>query len=140
MSQDRFRLQVKTHFDAAHHLENYPGKCARHHGHRWEVEVVLEGSELDELNMLIDFGVVKLALDELLDKYLDHYDLNETLCEAHPTAEYLARWVYVNLPTFMDVRLYCVTVWESPDCCIEYRRGDFLVTDFSLKSKQAVSV
>ncbi len=35
------RLQYRFHFDAAHQLPNYSGKCANLHGHRWEVEVVV---------------------------------------------------------------------------------------------------
>jgi len=120
-----YRLQVKTHFDAAHYIKDYPGKCSRMHGHRWEVEVVLEGKTLGNLNMLIDFGEVKDLLNGLIESRLDHYLLNETLSEPHVTAEFLARWIYEWLADPCtefepEVRLVRVTVWESPDCCVKY--------------------
>jgi 6-pyruvoyltetrahydropterin/6-carboxytetrahydropterin synthase len=49
-----YRLQVKTHFDAAHRLVDYNGKCNRLHGHRWDVEVGVQGPTLDDRNMLVD--------------------------------------------------------------------------------------
>jgi len=126
---DRYRLQVKTHFDAAHHIRDYPGKCSRPHGHRWEVEVVIEGSRLDHCNMLIDFSAVKQAMTDIVDELLDHYDINETLSEPNVTAEYLARLLYLELnrklldtPAFLKCsgKLSRVTVWESPECCVKY--------------------
>jgi len=120
-----YRLQVKTHFDAAHYIKDYPGKCSRLHGHRWEVEVVLEGERLDRMNMLVDFVEVKRMLDELLDTQLDHYLLNETLGEKNVTAEFLAEWLFKRIfysSTYAEIpaKLTRVTVWESPDCCVKY--------------------
>ncbi len=34
-----YTLKVKSHFDAAHRIRDYKGKCSRTHGHRWDVEV-----------------------------------------------------------------------------------------------------
>jgi len=137
--QEKFRLQVKTHFDAAHRIRDYLGKCARTHGHRWEVEVVLEGSKLDDKNMLVDFAEVKKILRVLLDRTLDHWILNDTLKEPNVTAEYLAKWVFEHMTrrlhavstsaplnhTIADavnggMRLVRTCIWESPDCCVKY--------------------
>jgi len=118
-----YRLQVKTHFDAAHFLCDYEGKCRRMHGHRWEVEVCLQGKELDSKNMLVDFAWVKRQLNELLAGYLDHYCLNDSLHEPDPTAEFLAKWVFDEFKaafTPENVTLVRTCVWESPDCCIKY--------------------
>jgi len=133
--RNMYRLQVKDHFDAAHFLKGYEGKCNREHGHRWDVEICLEGKDLDKINMLIDFSVVKKIMKTLLDR-LDHYQLNEQLQEDNVTAEYLARWFYgsfelalntmpmpggwKNDPTAKGIRLARVTIWESPECCIKY--------------------
>lgn len=127
---DRYRLQVKDHFDAAHFLKDYPGKCARVHGHRWDVEVVIEGTKLGTLNMLIDFTVVKKIMKNLINEILDHYTLNETLAVEQPTAEYIAKWFYehfekdlqVATEGSVDFRLSRVCIWESPECCIKYYR------------------
>jgi 6-pyruvoyltetrahydropterin/6-carboxytetrahydropterin synthase len=118
-----YRLQVKSHFDAAHYIKDYVGKCSRMHGHRWEVEVVVEGKMLDSKNMLLDFGEMKLNLETLLEAFLDHHLLNETLKESNVTAEFLAKWVYdrfVELTWMEGIRLARVAVWESPDCCVKY--------------------
>jgi len=125
---DVFRLQVKDHFDAAHQLKGYNGKCKRLHGHRWDVEVCVEGSELDELNMLIDFVVVKKVMKQLLDNILDHYFLNEVLGENNVTAEFLAKWFFGKFQEGLQasgyapnqVKLVRVCIWESPDCCVKY--------------------
>lgn len=126
-----YRLQVKAHFDAAHYIRDYPGKCSRMHGHRWEVEVVLEGEELDEMNILVDFSLVKKALTTLLDD-LDHYIINKQLNEKNVTAEFLAKWIWERFKEespkwykleYGRVRLARVTVWEGPDCCVKYSPG-----------------
>ena len=121
-----YTLRVKSHFDAAHYIKDYPGKCSREHGHRWDVEVAVQGGKLGSLHMLMDFVAVKQLLQELLDKSLDHYQLNESLNEKCVTAEFLARWIYewlVNPFTEFEpeVRLVEVTIWESPDCSVTYR-------------------
>ena len=118
-----YELCVKTHFDAAHRLVGYVGKCNREHGHRWDVEVCLRGRKLDSINMLVDFVEVKSALKKLLDVYLDHWQLNEKLREPNPTAEYLAKWLFVSLDKLhwpKSVKLVWTCVWESPDCCVKY--------------------
>jgi len=118
-----YRLQVKSHFDAAHFIRDYPGKCSRMHGHRWEVEVVLEGRKLDNRNILVDFAQVKELLGSLVDS-VDHYQLNERFeDEPNVTAEYLAKWFYdclTELIKYEWARVVGVTVWESPDCCVKY--------------------
>jgi len=123
-----YSLRIKTHFDAAHYLEDYTGKCQRLHGHRWDVEVCLEGKKLsDPGNMLIDFGILKQLVHERLEN-LDHYLLNAQLEEPNVTAEYLAKWlfdgIWADLTQLSDepigVMLSSVCVWESPDCCVKY--------------------
>jgi len=117
-----YRLQVKAHFDAAHRLEAYKGKCNREHGHRWEVEVCLQGKDLDNRNMLVDFKDVKDALNFVIDTYLDHYQLNEILGEDNPTAEFLAEWLFRQMKARAGKGLQVVRtcVWESPECCVKY--------------------
>ena len=42
------RLRIESHFDAAHKLVGYKGKCSNVHGHRWKVEVFVTGKKLDK--------------------------------------------------------------------------------------------
>ena len=121
-----YELKVKVHFDAAHHLVGYEGKCQRIHGHRWDVELALVGYRLDHLNMLVDFSTVKKELKGLIDGWLDHYDLNESLSENCPTAEYLAEWLFNSIlasTSFSSLlTVNSVTIWESPECSITYSK------------------
>jgi len=125
-----FRLQVKDHFDAAHKLAHYEGKCNRLHGHRWDIEVVVEGETLSSPgNMLLDFSVIKGMMKKIINTYLDHYYLNEQLQSKDITAEFLAKWFYERMQRDLNglvgeqslgIHLARVTVWESPDCCVKY--------------------
>jgi 6-pyruvoyltetrahydropterin/6-carboxytetrahydropterin synthase len=48
-------------------------KCARIHGHNYQIEVEIEG-ELNESNMIIDFSLFKQGVSEIF-KELDHKTL-----------------------------------------------------------------
>lgn len=116
-----YRLRTKTDFDAAHYLENYEGKCANLHGHLWVVEVFVTGEELDIAGMVMDFGVIKVALKEIIEK-LDHSCLNDIKEIGNPTCENVAKYIY----EFMNPRipkegtLEKVRVWETPRSWCEY--------------------
>lgn len=118
-----YELTIRDHFDAAHSIARYPGKCQRKHGHTWEVETVWAGPKLNELNMLVDFVDMKSVTTNLFERDLDHYDLNETLREPQVTAEFLAEWIYRHLLRPEGVELRKVTVWESSKCGASYYEG-----------------
>lgn len=125
-----YELSVKGHFDAAHSLIGYPGECKNLHGHTWDVEVTVVGSELDGIDIIYDFKDLKADLASALEP-LDHAYLNEIppFDTLSPTAENLARVLYdalfdrVSAATDARVSLKEVTVWESPIAKITYRRG-----------------
>ena len=71
-----YTISVQTHYDAAHLLRDYEGKCARLHGHRYVVEVALQAAEVGSTGMAYDFGDLKGQLKELAGR-LDHQNLNE---------------------------------------------------------------
>ena len=120
-----FRLCVSTHFDAAHHLRNYLGKCANQHGHRFSVQIYFVGEQLDSRGILVDFKDIKLLLKPIVDS-LDHSDLNTLPPFDHinPTAENLAEYIYKYfLNTWgnhNNATLEKVRVYESPDAFCEY--------------------
>ena len=115
----RAEVSKKIEFGAAHFLPHYDGKCSRLHGHTWWVEVTISGEINDKTGMVVDFVLVKRILETIIDKYFDHYTLNDTI--ENPTAENIAQYLYFyftgkaikDLPA--DVRLEAVTVWESSD-------------------------
>ena len=130
---DLFELTVRAEFEAAHRIDGYNGKCQRLHGHNWSVEAVVEGRELDELGMLIDFKILKAELNKVLDE-LDHRYLNElplfsekSSPKKNPTAENLAQYIFETLSAsdiFADTaaQVKAVRVYESPRSCVTYTK------------------
>ena len=41
-----YALKTQAHFDSAHFLHGYDGKCKNIHGHRWTVEAEITGETL----------------------------------------------------------------------------------------------
>lgn len=122
-----FELTISADFAAAHCLPAYPGKCCRLHGHNWRVDVTVAGNELDENGMLVDFHILKTALQQVLAT-LDHHYLNEVtpFTTINPTAECIGRYIYQQLAAsavlpFDRIKLVCVKVWESPHAVAVYR-------------------
>ncbi len=100
-------------FDAAHHLPDYDGKCARIHGHTYTLEVVLEGPVDKTTGFLMDFYDLKRILKTVLSD-LDHRDLNEIL--ANPTAETIAEHIKGRLELRLQdetANLVSVKLWEG---------------------------
>jgi 6-pyruvoyltetrahydropterin/6-carboxytetrahydropterin synthase len=117
-----FQIAIRAHFDAAHFLRDYPGKCSQIHGHRWEVEVCLKGTELSAAGMLVDFHDLKKAVNQIITAY-DHNLLNElpefSRENLNPTAENIARQIFYEVKKILilepEIRLAWVKVYESPD-------------------------
>lgn len=103
---NNLKLIVKRDFDAAHYLEDYNGKCANIHGHRWEVEVFLNVNEEDD--MTIDFKEAKTIIDKHLP---DHKFLND-IYNFNPTAENLAKYLKQRIGNELPVDK--IIIWESP--------------------------
>ncbi|AFY38005.1 queuosine biosynthesis protein QueD [[Leptolyngbya] sp. PCC 7376] len=98
---EQWQLYKEFRFEAAHRLPHHDGKCARLHGHSWVCRVYIKGDRLIESGpkqgMLMDFGDIKQYMKPLLDEYLDHYYLNESLDMESPTSEAIAQWIYRKL-------------------------------------------
>lgn len=104
-------------FEAAHSLPHHEGKCRRLHGHSWIGRVYIEGDRLQsqgsEQGMVMDFGKVSAYLNPLLEDYLDHHYLNETLAMENPTSEAIAAWVYQKLSSLGLPGLHSVEIRET---------------------------
>ncbi len=61
-----FELKIFTDFSAAHQLAMVGEKCENLHGHNWNVEVRVTGKKLDRGGVLIDFGVLKKYVAEIM--------------------------------------------------------------------------
>ncbi|MEN8614951.1 6-carboxytetrahydropterin synthase QueD [Dehalogenimonas sp. THU2] len=120
-----YYVSVESHFDAAHFLRGYAGKCENLHGHRYKVAVKLSATDLNEVGLAYDFTDLKAVLKPLLACY-DHTLLNDVppFDKINPSAENIARTIYEELkPNIEGATLDSVTVWESPESFAEYRPG-----------------
>lgn len=120
-----FVVSVQAHYDSAHFLRNYRGKCERLHGHRYVVEVALATETLDQSGIAFDFVVVKKHLRELADG-LDHENLNDLdpFREVEPSAENQAKYFWDelkrSLPEEVASALLYTKVWETPTQWAQY--------------------
>ena len=127
-----FVVSVQAHYDSAHFLRRYHGKCERLHGHRYVVEVALAKDEIDETGIAFDFVDVKRELRELADS-LDHQNINDIqpFTEIEPSAENQARWFHDELkrrlPAEMAAALLYVRVWETPNQWAQYTERTLFV-------------
>ena len=118
-------VSVQSHYDSAHYLRNYKGKCENLHGHRYVVEIGLGTDQLDEGGLAFDFVDVKKHLRELTE-HLDHQNLNDLFpfTEIEPSAENQARYIYEQmkerLPEAMSAALLYAKVWETPNQWAQY--------------------
>jgi 6-pyruvoyltetrahydropterin/6-carboxytetrahydropterin synthase len=90
-----FELRVEHSFSAGHALRGYQGKCANPHGHNYRVQVAVQGSRLNSIGLLMDFGDLKQALRAVCEKF-DHAYLNDLpeFETVNPSAECVARYVF----------------------------------------------
>lgn len=120
-----YELRVVTHFAAAHRLTMVGEKCENLHGHNWKIEVYVQGQDLDRGGVLVDFGVIKGHVRDLM-KTLDHRFLNELedfRDDTPPSSENIARYLADNLASRMDlpgIRVSRVTAWESENASATY--------------------
>lgn len=121
-----FQVCKTFSFDAAHALRGYNGNCERLHGHRWEVAVCVEGPEVNDLGMLVDFRAIKAAAQAATADY-DHNTLNDVppYDMINPSTEHIARTIFQALrgnlaASAPAARLAFVQVWESPTSWAKY--------------------
>lgn len=121
-----FEIMIERNFSSAHQLRGYKGKCENLHGHNYKVEIFARGRELDNIGLLIDFGDLKSAADEIVN-YLDHRNINELPPfdeELNPSAENLARYFLERIGEQVGderVHIYKVRVYETPTSVATYQ-------------------
>ena len=119
-----YQISVEQHFDAAHFLRGYQGKCEALHGHRFRVVVKIRASGVDDIGLAYDFTVLKQQLGDILSRF-DHTCLNDLppFDKINPSSENIAATIYTELQPKLagaPVSLSCVEVWESPQSGVAY--------------------
>jgi 6-pyruvoyltetrahydropterin/6-carboxytetrahydropterin synthase len=119
-----YDISVREHFDAAHALRGYQGKCENLHGHRFEVVVTLRATELDEIGLAYDFTELKRHLREILARF-DHTCLNDVppFDNINPSSENIATTIYKEFQR-RELLIFSVQVCESAESCVTYIPGN----------------
>ncbi len=121
-----FEVTIEETFSAGHALRNYRGKCENVHGHNYRCQVTVEGAELDNIGLLVDFVELKRVVHSVLDR-MDHQWLNEfpPFDVLNPSAENMARFIYEQVDQGIrpreGVRIANVRLWETDTAHATYR-------------------
>jgi 6-pyruvoyltetrahydropterin/6-carboxytetrahydropterin synthase len=113
-------LRRSVSFEAAHYLPNVAAdhKCRRLHGHTYRLTIGVSGSVDPVTGMIVDFGDIAAAIDPIA-RQLDHRLLNEIDGLDNPTAENIARWLWMKLlPTVPGLREVSVRETERSECVL----------------------
>ena len=127
-------IYKEVQIDTSHRLLHYQGKCANLHGHRWKVEIWMEGEPDTTTHILIDYSIIK----KIVDKYDHQIILNQEdpmvprIREFHevittpgdPTSELMAALIRADLHSFcrehgIKATVPKIRVWESPTAFAE---------------------
>ena len=104
------RIYKEFSFEAAHRLPNVSNdhKCARLHGHSFQVKITVLGEIGENSGWVIDYDEIKKAF-EPIHKELDHYYLNDIPGLENPTSEHIAIWIWDRiidqLPNLFEIEV-----------------------------------
>ncbi len=116
-----YTIVYKGHFDSAHYLLDYPGKCKNLHGHRFNYELYIKFYELSQQGIALDFNNVK-AMMKTIEDQVDHKCLNDVFA-FNSTAENIAKWMFDEIEKALSVgEVYKVIIWESDKAGVEYTK------------------
>jgi 6-pyruvoyltetrahydropterin/6-carboxytetrahydropterin synthase len=138
-------ITKEIEIDMGHRIPNHKSKCSSCHGHRYKIEVGVDGNLIttegsSDEGMVIDFGDLKQVMIDVLDKQFDHgfiiYEKDSlvsalrndkstklTVVEFIPTAENLAIfWFNLLRSRLQDrgIKLSYVKVFETPTSTAYY--------------------
>jgi 6-pyruvoyltetrahydropterin/6-carboxytetrahydropterin synthase len=120
-SIDRITIGKEFTFDAAHLLPEYPGKCAKLHGHTYKLTIRLSGKIDPKSGFVLDFSSFGDFIKASILSDLDHTYLNDLL--SNPTAEFLALWIRMKLEEYLwnfpSVQVEKITLYETPNSFVE---------------------
>lgn len=116
-----YKLVITSKFSAAHRLVEYPGACARIHGHNWMIKVTVTAENVDENGMVVDLVELKKHVDACVDQF-DHRVINDVppFDTLNPTSENIAKYLYDYVSDHIDVSVESVEVAEVDDYSVIY--------------------
>lgn len=147
------RITRRLEFDAGHRIPNHASQCRHLHGHRYAIEITLNGPVIAtagaaDQGMVMDFSAVKAIAQQHIVEPWDHAFLawqqdqavveflagmpghKTVLFAAPPTAEHLAQTAFDLLnPLYQgrygnDLKLERVRIYETPNCWADAVRGE----------------
>lgn len=136
-----------------HRVTNHHSMCKNLHGHRYKMEIILEGDlvqvpGISEEGMVMDFSDVKAIAKQHIHDVLDHSfmvwekdelirnfykenpKIKHTIVPFVPTAENISAWIFKTLDEkFQDkyktgLQLESVKLWETPTSLAIFSRKD----------------
>jgi 6-pyruvoyltetrahydropterin/6-carboxytetrahydropterin synthase len=139
----------RLEFDAGHRIPDHQGQCRNMHGHRYVLEVTLQGKVIEQVGaadngMVIDFSLIKILAqthlvqkwdhaflvykdDKLIRPFLESLTDHKTvLLDRTPTVENLARIAFDTLlPHYRHqygaaLQLTKIRLYETPNCWADY--------------------
>jgi 6-pyruvoyltetrahydropterin/6-carboxytetrahydropterin synthase len=122
-----FQVSVEETFSSGHALRGYKGKCENLHGHNYRVQITLEGPQLDNIGLLVDFTHLKEVMRGVI-KRLDHQFINdlEPFTTVNPSAENMAKYFYDEVSAKLKdlppgAKVTDVIIWETDTSMAKYR-------------------
>ena len=118
-------LEKIFHFEAAHSLKYHDGKCRNLHGHSYVLHVCIRSKTLQttgpKTNMVMDFQDINVIVKPMIEKYLDHYTLNDSLQSDSTTVEFVCKWIFDYLEPHIP-NLHAITLYETASSKATFRK------------------
>lgn len=138
----QYTVCVELAFASGHRVLEHNGKCVFPHGHTYRTEIWVASDSLNELGFVVDFSELKGKVNSWIEEKWDHgFLLNSKdtellnalrgvkgsriflFPEENPSAEVMAKELYLQTRALCGVEPLKVRVWESPTQYAEYRGG-----------------
>ena len=129
-------IYKEVQIDTSHRLIHYQGKCANLHGHRWKIEVWMEGEPDPVTQILIDYSLIKQVIGKYDHQIILNRDDPMLPCirkfnpvittPGDPTSELIAAIIRDDLYAAcreqgIKATIPKIRVWESPTSCAELK-------------------
>lgn len=116
----KFTITKEYTFDSAHWLPKVPEghKCKNVHGHTYTAKFACKTWQLDEQGFVTDYAKIDEVVKPWI-KALDHVQLNDLKGLENPTAETIAKFLYLAVKKALPFLVW-VEVCETPKTSARY--------------------